>query len=241
MENADDLDRSLMGNIRLPRARLRAPRAAGVAGVLFSVLLFTAFMLVRFPPMDLSDAETLEWFEDSTIRGMTIAGLYLVPFAGIAFLWFIAVIRDRIGRFEDRFFSTVFIGSGLLFIATLFTGVALIGGLAAGERFLDGASPPAADIIRSTRALSVTLIFVYGEKMAGVFVFVTNTIAFRTRVFSRWVAIIGYLVGLVLLVWIGFNYALVTIFPAWVTFLSIYILVTARHSGSLLGERDSSF
>jgi hypothetical protein len=34
-------------------------------------------------------------------------GLNLIPFAGIAFLWFIGVIRDRIGAHEDRFFATV--------------------------------------------------------------------------------------------------------------------------------------
>jgi hypothetical protein len=37
-----------------------------------------------------------------------------VPFAGIAFLWFIGMLRDRLGEFEDRFFATVFFGSGLL-------------------------------------------------------------------------------------------------------------------------------
>jgi len=43
-----------------------------------------------------------------------------LPFAGIAFLWFIGVLRDRLGELEDRFFATVFLGSGLLFLAMLF-------------------------------------------------------------------------------------------------------------------------
>ena len=50
----------------------------------------------------------------------------MVPFAGIAFLWFIGVLRDRLGELEDRFFATVFFGSGLLFLAMLFVSAALV-------------------------------------------------------------------------------------------------------------------
>lgn len=210
---------------RMPQ--LRTPRSAGIAGVIFSVLLVTAFLLVRFPPVDLGDAETVAWFKEDLASNLTLAGLYLVPFAGVAFLWFIAVVRDRIGRSEDRFFATVFLGAGLLFIAMLFAGTAVAGSLVAGRRFFEEAGFPSADLIRSTRALASTLIFVYGAKMAGVFVLVTNTIAFRVRLFSRWVALLGLLVGLVLLFNVGFNVGLVAVFPAWVMFLSIYLLVTA--------------
>ena len=58
--------------------------------------------------------------------------LNLIPFAGIAFLWFVGVLRDRIGEREDRFFATVLLGSGLLFVAMLFIGAAVAGGLIAG-------------------------------------------------------------------------------------------------------------
>ena len=51
----------------------------------------------------------------------------LMPFAGIAFLWFIGVVRDGFGRFEDKFFSSVFIGSGLLFLAMMFVASAVVG------------------------------------------------------------------------------------------------------------------
>jgi hypothetical protein len=55
-----------------------------------------------------------------------------VPFAGIAFLWFIGVIRDRLGDHEDRFFASVFLGSGLIFLATVFVAMAIAGALLAG-------------------------------------------------------------------------------------------------------------
>jgi hypothetical protein len=40
----------------------------------------------------------------------------LMPFAGISFLWFIGVVRDGLGRYEDKFFSSAFICSGVLFL-----------------------------------------------------------------------------------------------------------------------------
>ena len=106
--------------------RLRAPRAAAIAGILFSVLLITSFVLLRLSvPADPLEAGA--WLQTSA---NTVAlALNLVPFAGIAFLWFIGVLRDRLGEREDRFFATVFLGSGLLFLAMLFFSAAVVGGI----------------------------------------------------------------------------------------------------------------
>ena len=223
--------RELADDLLLMRARrLRTPRAAGVAGIIFTALLVASVVLASRAPANLSDAETVRWFKDYSEASLVITGLYLVPFAGIAFLWFIAAVRDRIGRFEDRFFSTAFLGSGLLFIAMVFAGMAAAGSLVAGSRFFEGMEYPDADLIRSVRMVSYTFIYVYAAKMAGAFVLVCNAIAFRTRVFSRWVAIAGYVAGLMLLFNFGYFEPVVTVFPAWVLFLSIYLLVTASRA-----------
>ena len=88
------------------RARLRTPRAAAIAGILFSILLGLIFGLLRISlPADPLD--TGEWLATST-RTVGLA-INLVPFAGVAFLWFIGVLRDRLGAEEDRFFATVFL------------------------------------------------------------------------------------------------------------------------------------
>src|ERR1700758_1760817 len=110
---------------------LRTPRAAAAAGIIFSVLLITALTLLRLsaPP---SPAVAGTWLTDSGHRAAVAIGLNLIPFAGIAFLWFIGVLRDRIGQREDRFFATVFLGSGLLFVAMLFVGAAVAGSVIAG-------------------------------------------------------------------------------------------------------------
>jgi hypothetical protein len=109
---------------RLTQAQLRTPRAAAVAGILFSVLLFVAFGLMRISvPGDPFEPGT--WLE-SSLAHVTLA-MNLVPFAGIAFLWFVGVLRDRLGAREDQFFATVFLGSGLLLLAMLFAAAAVVG------------------------------------------------------------------------------------------------------------------
>ena len=64
---------------------------------------------------------------DQSFEG-DLACLNLLPFAGIASLWFIAVVRNRLAALEDRFFATVFLGSRLLYVAMVFTSAALAGG-----------------------------------------------------------------------------------------------------------------
>src|SRR5215831_8966937 len=111
-------------------ARLRTPRAAAVAGIVFSLLLIFALVLIILAtPSDPARAGT--WLSDSSRRRAIALALNLVPFAGIAFLWFIGVVRDRVGEHEDKFFATVFLGSGLLFVGMLFVAAAFVGGLMA--------------------------------------------------------------------------------------------------------------
>ena len=94
----------------------KTSRAAAIAGILFSVLLILVFWLLRVSVPD-DPLEPGAWLNSQS--GTVALALNLVPFAGIA-LWFIGVLRDRLGEREDKFFSTVFFGSGLLFLAMLF-------------------------------------------------------------------------------------------------------------------------
>ena len=110
---------------RIPAPDVRALRAAGVAGLLFAGLLTTSLALLRFDAISADDVGSDGLVRVSPTRGRS--RIYLIPFAGIAFLWFLAVLRRRIGRGEDQFFATVFLGSGLLFIAMLFAAGATAG------------------------------------------------------------------------------------------------------------------
>src|ERR1700730_14676229 len=108
------------------RDRLKAPRAGAIAGIVFSILLIVSLVLIRISvPATPGDSGMRLSDSEKSIR----LALDLLPFAGIAFLWFIGVLRDRMGALEDRFFATVFLGSGLLFLAMIFALSAVAGGL----------------------------------------------------------------------------------------------------------------
>ena len=172
----------------LIRSRLETPRAAAIAGILFSVLLIAGLLLFRLS-VRADPLEAGAWLKTSS---NTIAlALNLIPFAGIAFLWFIAVLRDRLGEFEDRFFATVFLGSGLLFVAMLFASAAIDGGI-----IIAYTAKPAELLDSSTytfaRAATYEIMNLYAVKMAAVFMITTSTIGIRTGIVARWLAFLGY-------------------------------------------------
>jgi hypothetical protein len=208
------------GNVTLTRRRLTTPRAAAVAGILFAVLFSISIVLMRlFIPADLSDSGWLE-----TGAGRVSLALGLMPFAGIAFLWFVGVVRDRLGDFEDQFFSTVFFGSGLLFLAMTFAASAIAGGIliiyAGGTGQIFGR-----DVYLFGRAVMSQIFNVYALRMAGVFMISLGTIWLRTGLMPRWVTFTTYLVALVLLLIVSLNLWVVLIFPGWVFLISVHILV----------------
>jgi hypothetical protein len=205
-------------------SQLRTPRAAAVAGIVFSLLLISALVLLRISaPADPGKAGA--WLTDSRGRAAVSAALNLVPFAGIAFLWFIGVLRDRIGGREDRFFATVFLGSGLLFVAMLFVAAAVAGGLIAAATS-HPATVPGAGILALGRNSTSILLNVYCMRMAAVFTITTVTIARRTGVIARWLSTAGLATALVLFVGVGISPWVELLFPAWILALSIDILAS---------------
>ena len=209
-----------MPNEYLLRANLRTPKAAAIAGMLFSFLLMAAFSLLRISvPAD--PQEPGSWLR--TNSGTIALAINLVPFAGIAFLWFIGVLRDRLGQLEDRFFATVFFGSGLLFLGMLFTAAATIGAI-----LMAFATQPEELVNSATfhfaRATVYNLVNIYMIKMAAVFMITASTLALTTGFTPRWLAIFGYILALLLLIgsyYISWSFA---VFPVWVFLISFYIL-----------------
>jgi hypothetical protein len=207
---------------------LRTPRAAAVAGIIFSVLLITALVLLRIS-VPAHPAVAGAWLTDSRRRAAVVIALNLVPFAGIAFLWFVGVLRDRIGEREDRFFATVFLGSALLFVAMLFVAAAVAGGLIAG---VTSSGPPGGGTLALGRNVTAILLNVYTMRMAAVFTLTTVTIARRTQIVSRWLTIAGLASALVLLVGVGISAWVELLFPAWILALSLDILLAGRRASS---------
>ena len=206
-------------NMTLTRTRLTTPRAAAIAGILFSVLLITSLVLIRIS-VPATPEGAGEWL--ATSSKTVAAALNLLPFAGIAFLWFIGVVRDRIGEHEDRFFATVFLGSGLLFLAMMFAS-------AAGALIIVYDINPAfvneTGIYAYARAMTYEIMNIYAIKMAGVFMISTSTVFIRTSIVPCWVSILGYGLALILLLSIGTIEWISLVFPLWVLFISVLILI----------------
>ena len=211
----------------LIRQRMRTPRAAAVAGIVFSVLLMTSQMLVRISIPSDPMAAAVEVARHS--KSVALA-MNLLPFAGIAFLWFIAVVRDRLGELEDRFFSTVFLGSGLLYVAMMFTAAAIAGALisllgSGSENLVASGTYPLG------RAEIYRFMSVFATKMAAMFVMSTSTIFLQTRVVPRALAFLGYVLAVLLLVSIGTTVWILLVFPLWVLVISIFILIENLREG----------
>jgi hypothetical protein len=204
--------------------QMRAPWAASIAGLLFSILFTAALVLLRSQP---GGEELARRFATGQDVAIVIGGLYLAPFAGIMFLWFVAVIRDQIGEREDRFFATVFFGSGLLFVALLFAAAAVASTPTTLVEFL-GQAQPSAESVALMRALAYTILFAFATRGAAVFMLATATIGIRSGVFPRWFALVGYLLGFVLLVAVSFWDWLILVLPAWVAVVSLFILRRER-------------
>jgi len=210
----------------LTHGTLKTPKAAAIAGIVFSVLLMVVFWLLRTAiPAD--PQEPGSWLNSSS--GSVALALNLMPFAGIAFLWFIGVLRDRLGQQEDRFFATVFFGSGLLFLAMLFASAAIVGAIliafAMAPQELTGSAT-----FFFARAAAYNLVNVYMIKMASVFMITTSTIAIHTGIAPRWLAFLGFALALILLFgsfYISWSFL---VFPLWVFLISAFILKTSRRA-----------
>jgi hypothetical protein len=199
---------------------LRTPRSAALAGILFSLLLGTSVVLIQLSIPEVPPYKA-GWLLEHA--GRVSLAVTLVPFAGLAFLWFMGVIRDQIGEFEDQFFSTVFMGSGLLFLGGLFVWMTAIAAVLAS--FAAGPDTwPSSDAYIFGRALIKVMGGVVTLRMAGAFMFSSGTIWSRTEVMPRWLVWLTLLLAVVLLLGGASFRELRLGFPIWVFVVSLFIL-----------------
>ncbi|MGW1798663.1 hypothetical protein ACWCQN_22430 [Streptomyces sp. NPDC001984] len=208
---------------------LQTPRVAGLAGVVFALLLAAAIVLIRLGIPEGADAITPQGFTDTARRSAVRTALALVPFAGIFFLWFLGVVRSHVGDAEDRFLATVLLGSGLVFVAMMSAAAA------AADAVLATAHPPGSTPGLPTwdfgRHLAYTLMTGYAMRMAAVFTCSMSVIGHRLGILPRWLTVLGFLTALTLL-FVSSNAPWAELaFPAWSLVLSVYILVVGGRAG----------
>jgi hypothetical protein len=200
---------------------LKAPRAAAFAGILFSVLLLLAILLVlQTLPLDPRDPGA--WLGAQSWK--VALALNLIPFAGIAFLWFMGVLRDRLGMQEHKLFATVFLGSGLLFVGMLFTAAAAIGAILITHATLPREFSGSVTFTLA-RAFAYNLTSIYAVKVASVFLLTASTIVLRTGITARWTAMVGYLAAAFIMLGSHVVDWSFLVFPLWVLLVSGDILL----------------
>jgi hypothetical protein len=203
--------------------QLTTPRAAALAGVVFALLFGAVVILIR-TNMPEGATDSSEWLNN---HGNGIAAATkLMPFAGISFLWFIGVVRDGLGRYEDRFFASVFICSGVLFLAMMFVATAMVAGLVASNA---GVTDPSAhaETVRFGKLVMQAATQTYAVRMAAVFMMSLATIWLRTGLMPRWLVGLSYLAAVGLLLASDISMWITIAFPVWVLMVSGLLLVRA--------------
>jgi hypothetical protein len=201
-----------------------------LAGFLFSLLFVIAWFLLRgSPSFDATDEELAAYYGDPGKRSNAVfAGLYVIPLAGIAFIWFMAALRDRSLRSatrENTILSTAHVVAGVLVVTSLFSLAAVelaVAWLAETGAGVDVASS------RSLLALGQSSSDIMALRSAAVFVGVSATRAVRSGLFPRAYGVLSLLTAVALL-FVYESVSVVTLlFPAWVAGSAALILVRRR-------------
>jgi hypothetical protein len=158
-----------------------------------------------------------------------LVGLYLMPFAGIAFVWFIVALRmweEGSSQRRSVLQSNLQLISGIVYVALFFVAAAASSVVAASVQFGDGEIDP--DVARQFPVYGDTVFFVFAFRMAAMFVFTTSSLLLRAGILPRWFAWSGYVVAAFLLLSASFVQWFVLVFPIWLLVLSVLLLRTAR-------------
>jgi MFS family permease len=204
------------------RRQLRSPRSAAIAGIIYSLLMTTGMVLTYNITRDVPKDITRDWLE--LWSGTTSVAITLVPFAGIAFLWFTGVIRDRLGEHEDQLFATIFLSSGIITVVLFFVWAAIFAALMTTTS-LATVGLADDDVYVFGFALMNRIIGDYTLRMAGVYMMAIGTLWTRSGIMPRWLTIITYVLALGFLLAAGWAREARFIFPVWVFVVSVYILI----------------
>jgi hypothetical protein len=217
-----------------PAEHGRSPRRVAyltvAAGAAHALLFLASYgLLLSVPGARAPDAEIVSFYGSGESRRLLLVGLYLMPFAGIAFIWFIVSLRMWIAahvRRENALLSNIQLVSGIVYLSLFFATAAASAATAAAVEFTD------ADIDPTTARLfprfGAALLLVFGMRMAAMFVFTTSNIGRGARVLPRWFIFLGYAVGLFLLLSATFSPLLALVFPVWLLALCALLFVRAR-------------
>ncbi|MDH4280055.1 MAG: hypothetical protein OEW83_18440 [Acidimicrobiia bacterium] len=204
------------------RRRLRSFQAAAAAGIVASVgWLVVMTRWLDAPSIEASDSEILEYYADP--EGLSgLASLQILVIATIGFLWFVGVIRGRIGDAEPKLFGTVFFGGGILLAVLMFIGSAAFAAPLVLVEETGRAVDP--DTVAMSRILARIVLGVFAPRIGSLFIFSLSTLALRTEALPRWLILVSYAVGVAMFLNVTMASPNVYVFPAWMALVSVVLL-----------------
>src|SRR5215210_4587634 len=203
-------------------ARHHAARLTSLLGIAFAVLFLTGLaMLARTPGVHASDADLTTFYASGDRRWVLISGLYVLPLAAVAFLWFVAALRQWVemsSRTIDHLLATVQMLSGVAFITLAFAAAGAVTIVANSVELANLPVDPT--IARQFPLYSRTLLIIFGMRMAAIFVTTTAKLGHEAQLFPRWFVFSSYGVAAALFLVATLNVWLVVVFPLWVLALN---------------------
>jgi hypothetical protein len=194
-----------------------------LSGIVFAVLFAVAFVLVhQAPGLAVPDSVYTQFYAGNS-DALVALGLYVVPFAGIAFLWHMTATRTLVEA-ASQIPHWLHLASGILLVMLMFAGTAAVGALALLTVF-SAAPLPSVDVARALTATGYGLVFVFGVRATGMYMITATTLLRGTGILPRWLVLAGYLAAAFLLVSTTFHPAVLMVFPAWVVAVSVAVLV----------------
>jgi hypothetical protein len=212
------------------RSLRKAAMLTAAFGIAHAVLFLLSFWLARDAPgPKATDQEYIDYYSSDNSRRLILVGLYLMPFAGIAFVWFIVSLRMWISgtiRRENVLLSNIQLVSGIIYVALLFVAAASESVVAASVEFSDAPVDP--NVARQFPQFGSAILFIFAMRMAAMFVITTSNMGRNSPVLPNWFAYCGFVVGIFLLLSASFNTVLVVVFPIWLLILALLLFRRAR-------------
>jgi hypothetical protein len=206
------------------RRSLRSIEAAAVAGIVAAIgWVYALLRLLQGPGVDASEAEITRFYANPDTGWDTLFVLQILVIATAGFLWFIGVIRNRVGQATATLFDTVFFGGGILYAALVFVGAAA---LAAPFMLADiGGMEVEAGSAALLRNFARVVLGVFASRVAALVVISTSTLGLRTGALPRWLVLVGYVTGVGILLNVTFFTPSVYAFPGWIAVVSLVLLI----------------
>jgi hypothetical protein len=212
------------------RSLRRSARLTALVGSLFAILYVVSIVVISLGPGAYASDDAIRAYYASDAAGLPlVVGLYVMPLAGVCFIWFIVVLRIwavASGRRPAILQSNLQLVSGIIFVVLTFVAAAAATVVSAASELDSGRLN--IDAARQFPIFGRAIQLFFTTKMAAMFVITTSLILRSPRAFPNWFVYVGYAAAAVLALSPVFSPLLVLIFPAWILVLCAIVFRAAR-------------